>query len=115
MTDIKALHTDQPGVTAIHGRYIDAVRRCMLRGSITVEIDSIVTASPVNRCMIIAKALHVSAGQSADMLQIVNSSGIMDGLRQEALLRKNNDASPILLAPLYAAPEIRSQKERSYV
>lgn len=100
---------------ALTGIDLDAIRRCMLRGSISLEIDSIVTATPVNRCMLMAKALHAAGSSSSEMQHIIDHSSIMHGLRQEAMARKTNDGSGKALPALYAPAQVNASKERACV
>lgn len=93
---------------------LDVIRRCMLRGSITAELDMLVTATPVGRCMIIAKALHKASGSCAFVEDFVNESGIMAALKQEALFRQTG---ALHSAPLTVSDKVshQNQKEAYFV
>lgn len=78
---------------------LDVIRRCMLRGSITADLDAIVTVNPVARCMVIAKALHVASSFSHEMEMLVSENGLISSLRDEAMRRKTgNMHQPALIA-----------------
>lgn len=91
---------------------LDVIRRCMIRGSITADLDMLVTANPVGRCMIIAKALHKASASCAFVEEFVNESGIMAALKQEALYRQTGTSHP---APLTVSDKISHQKESHFV
>lgn len=92
---------------------LDAIRKCMLRGNISLELDSLAAAPPVNRCILVAKALHSACTQSADMREIVEESNVMESLKNEAILRKGSESLLKELAPLYIAQPASQKTERA--
>lgn len=83
---------------------MDVIRRCMLRGSITMVVDQVVAAAPVNRCMLVAKALHQAGRSDTRMRAIIHDGGIIDSLRKEAVLRQGGYNIFATLFPVAAEP-----------
>lgn len=92
---------------------LDSVRRCMLLEPIAGDLDVLVTAEPVNRCMIVARAIHGASQESEAVRGEGQASAILDAMRREAMRRTTGeqDASPPLTVPVVVA----SRKERARV
>lgn len=67
----------------------DVVRKCMLRGAISLDLDQIVTASPVGRCIVLAKALVAAGKASPEMQALMDRQGVMAALKAETLSRQS--------------------------
>lgn len=85
--------THSPGETFID---LDVIRRCMLRGNITLDIDALVTNSPVDRCKTIARFVFKASQHSREVSSLVESSGIMDQIKREAYRRQGGVFPPAL-------------------
>lgn len=95
---------------------LDAVRRVMLRspaleadgeagGTIASMLDPIATFSPVNRCVLIVKALKAAAVADAGCRSIVQDSGIFRHLRAEIEARQTGvRPAAQALAPVASRP-----------
>lgn len=93
---------------------LDVVRRCMLRGAITVDLDAVATANPVGRCMLVAKALHASAQACDETRSMLEGSRIMEALKNEAIERQTGRR--VLPTSLTSSDGDRpAHKERSHV
>lgn len=92
---------------------LDAVRRCMLLEPIAGDLDVLVTAEPVARCMIVARAIHGASQESEAVRAEVLASEILDAMRREAMRRTTGEqvACPPLTIP---APAV-NRKERARV
>jgi hypothetical protein len=90
---------------------LDVVRQCMLSSDIAFDLDSLVMAPPMNRCMIVAKALHVAAQSSPKLHALISESAILESLKKEAISRKSGLGNYGLLMPTQPATEM---KERAH-
>jgi len=92
---------------------LDAVRRCMLMAPIAADLDVVTTAEPVNRCMIVAKVLHEAGQEDEAVMAEVQSRGVLEALRSEAILRKTGQR--VVCAPLATTGRAEATKERARV
>lgn len=92
---------------------LDSVRRCMLLEPIAGDLDVLVTAEPVGRCMIVARTVHGASQESEAVRAEVQASAILDAMRNEAVKRTTGEqfAGPPLTVPVVVA----SGKERARV
>ena len=67
----------------------------MLHSNMASELDAIVGLPSVQRVMLVVKVLHQHSQTSTKIRQIVESSGLMEGLRQEAHYRNSGQSAPI--------------------
>jgi hypothetical protein len=86
---------------------LDTARRCMLRAPIVFDLDQITSLEPVHRCILVAKAIEKTVGESSSFSQVldnvagkgVNASlsaavrehEVIDLLRFEAKARQGGD------------------------
>jgi hypothetical protein len=93
---------------------LDPVRRCMLREPVAAALDLLASASPANRCLIVAKVVHEASRHDAALADYVEQSGIMEQLRQEAMRRTTGERTPVV--PLAAVRvEALAPKEKGRV
>lgn len=87
---------------------MDVVRRCMLRGSATSDMDMLGVVSPVQRCMLVAKAVHNTRVISRQMNSLIESSEIINALIQEATKRRDGPHGAPTLYPETYSPTKRA-------
>ena len=82
----------------------DTIRKCMLRSNITLDLDDLVSASPLQRILLISKVLHKKGGESGLVGDLMHTSGIMDALRTEAHRRNGSEFHGVSMLTTADAP-----------
>lgn len=88
---------------------LNPARVAMLKFDLTAKMDSIVFASPIDRCLIIAESIGKSAKENPDYGDLVRESGVMLRLRDTAINRKTDPSAGV--PPLIPVPVSKPREE----
>lgn len=68
---------------------LSVVRKGMLRMPLLMDLDKVISANAVSRCMIIATVINKIARSSDGMKSLVETNGIIKRLKEEAIGRNS--------------------------
>jgi hypothetical protein len=74
---------DQTDLTPV----LDFARVCMLRDRVVIDLDTISSLVPAQRCMLVARVMKATVSVDAEMRTRFAKDGLMDKLRDEATHR----------------------------